>query len=144
MADIQSYDAEPEENAFVYLRGAATGDLSAIRALVRVGMSRLPDEPDLPTAIETLMFARMASVAGDQADTATLMSVLAVMIDLLDDQDDWSGYRSQLQGEGIAIANQLADAGLDVAEQILPFMVEDAGPLASEIAKDMLVRMEAI
>jgi hypothetical protein len=131
-------------NGFAFLRGAASGDLGSMRSLVSLGMAQTADEPDILTLTETLVFARMAAVVGDLNDTATLLSVLGVTIMLLEGQEQWSEYRDQLQGEGIAIASQLADAGVEIADQFLPCMVEDAGPQAAAIAKDFAVRMAAI
>jgi len=136
--------SEGAANGFAHLRGAATGDVAAMRSLVALGMTQAAEGPDIITLVETLVFARMAAVVGDLNDTATLLSVLGVTIMLLEGQEQWSEYRDQLQGEGIAITSQLADAGVEIADQFLPCMVDDAGPQAAAIAKDFAVRMAAI
>jgi hypothetical protein len=137
---------QSDDNAYAHLRGAASGDLEAMRALVSMGLGQICDEPvpDITTAIETLIFARMASTVGTQADTGKLMCLLGLTVDMLDGVGGWSEYRDNLLGEGIAIASRLADDGVEVVEQMLPAMVEGAGPRAAEMAKDILTRMGAI
>lgn len=142
-------DTSPEpldDNAYVHLRAAASGDLEAMRALVAMGLADITEAnvPDVTTAIETMIFARMASTVGTQADTARLMCLLAVTVDMLDGVGGWSEYRDNLLGESIAIASRLADAGVASADQLLPLMVEGAGPRATEMAQDILTRMAAI
>jgi len=137
---------EPDFNAYAHLRGAASGDLEAMRALVSMGLGQIRDEvvPDITTAIETLIFARMASTIGTRSDTAKLMCLLGMTIGMLEGHESWSEYRDNLLGEGIAIASRLADDGVEIVEQMLPAMVEGAGPRAAEMAKDILTRMGAI
>lgn len=133
-----------EDNAFAFLRGAASGDLASMRALSDMGARQLAVCGDLQAGIEALVFARMAATIGNDGDSGTLLILLALMNTELEGQDLWPAYREQLQGEAIAVASRLADAGNDLADKVLPAMVADADANVTDIAKDIAARMAAV
>lgn len=121
-------------NPFARLQPAATGCIEAQRNFVTDAIRAAGDEGDLAAAIEGLVFARLAAAQGGEADIASLFALLALTGDLLEGDEQWSEYRDSLNAEAIALVNQLADRGVELAEQMLPQLVDTSSPRAIEMA----------
>jgi len=88
-----------KDDPYLYLGTAASGDLEAIRMLVRLGKRIAIEEGDIAATIESLVFARMAAVRGTSDDMKQLLKLLSLADAIVAHDPVWSGYRMQLQDE---------------------------------------------
>ena len=133
-----------ETNPYAYIRAAAAGDLASQRALVREAERQAVEDDDIAAAIEGLVLARFAAVHGDLSDTIHLLGLLGIAAELCADDPQWSEWRDNLQGEAMAIVSQLADAGIESADQTLCTLVETSSERATVFAKEIRTLMAAM
>jgi len=135
--DASSIDCDP----YAHLRAAASGDLEALRALARLGEQIAIEEGDIAATIEALVFARMAAARGTMDDAQRLMGLLALAEGIVAGDPQWSDYRDQLNGEAMAVASLLADAGNRDAELALLSLGRTASCQANLNALDIRERL---
>lgn len=117
-------------NPFRVLADAAIGDIAAQRALAdeAIRIAREDDDSDPETALrEGLIFARMAASHGNAADKGRVVAMLALAAELCE-QDGDHDTAEILGAEAIARVAVMADEGVELAENTIGTMADNATP----------------
>lgn len=133
-------------NPFRHLADAAIGDIKAQRALADESVRIVNEEPDEDpgTALrEGLVFARMAAAHGTEADHGRVVAMLALAAQIAENEND-PETAEILGAEAIARVAVLADAGMELAENTIGKMADNATPATMALALAMQSRMREV
>lgn len=133
-------------NPFRTVADAAIGDIDAQRAMANEAL-RIANEDrdsDAGTALrEGLIFARMAAAHGNAADKGRVVGMLALAAALAEQEGDQ--YTAETMGaEAIARVAVMADEGVELAENSIVTMADNASPSTMAMALEYQSQMRDV
>ena len=139
-------DMQALENPFAYMKAAALGDLSALRALAEhsLAMLAIPTIDPVRTLHEGLIFARLAAAAGDIGDRSRVFGMLALAGELSEPTNPNAASDHAAEAIGLAslIAEDDPERGGEIAANGLNLLAELVTPEILERAKEYAAAMK--